>query len=145
MSSDANVPIDGDAPPPLPLPQQADNMSAEEDIEATNSTEYYYINRGSCLKILVAMCYGICNDDGSPILSLESEPWKGIHVLDIKPNNDGYAKEVIRCWERVKLGSDCTKALRPKQWTLEKIHEWLEQHPIVNEIDIAFLKATVAT
>jgi hypothetical protein len=82
------------------------------------------------------MCHSVCEQDGSPILSLQSEPWKSIHVSDIKLNKDGYAKEVISCWDHVKIGSDSAKALRPKQWTLVKIHEWLEQHLVVNTIDI---------
>jgi hypothetical protein len=126
-----SAPNDGTAPPPLPPPpppllpppQLAEIVLAEEVIDATYSAEYYYINGGSCLKILVAMCYGVCNDNGNSILSLESEPWKSICVTDIKPNKDGYAKEVIRCWYCVKLESDLAKAPHPKQWTLVKIHK----------------------
>ncbi len=43
----------------------------------------YYEIEGSCLKILVAMCYGLCDDDGNPLISFEVEPWKSFPVMQI--------------------------------------------------------------
>jgi hypothetical protein len=34
---------------------------------------------------------------------------------------------------------------RPKQWSLSKIQEWLEDHPVLNPADISFLKREVAS
>jgi hypothetical protein len=144
-----SAPSDGAAPPlPLPPPaalQVSDTVTAEEDSDGTNTAEYYYTNEGCCLKILVAMCHGLCDDDGNPVLSLDSTPWKSFPVSQIRPNRDGYGKEVIRRWRRENHSSDSTKGPRPKQWNLVKIHEWLEQNVIVNAADIAFVKDTVAS
>ena len=77
------------AAPPLPLPppaalQVSDTVTAEEDSDGTNTAEYCYINEGCCLKILVAMCHGLCDDDGNPVLSLDSKPWKSFPISQIR-------------------------------------------------------------
>ncbi len=77
ISADS-APGDGAPPPPLPPsspPQElADVAPDEEVIEATKTAEYYYANEESCLKIMVAMSLGLRDEDGNPVLSLDSEP-----------------------------------------------------------------------
>jgi hypothetical protein len=110
--------------------------------------EQYYNTEGCCLKILVAMCRGLNDDHGVPVLDLEAEPWKSLPSRQITPNKDVVVKEVIRRWanqaaktQRKEIGV----GPRPKQWNLPKIHEWLDLHPIVDPSDVAFLTATVAS
>jgi hypothetical protein len=146
MSSDANVPIDasvnGDAPPPLPPPESSDAAATAGASDAANGAETYYKAEGSSLKVLVAMCHGVCIN-GSPVLPLNAEPWKSFPVAQICPTRDVYAKEVTRRWTNGVKKGDSVHAKkncpRPKQWNLPMILEWLEQNPIEDSIDIAFL------
>jgi hypothetical protein len=145
------APDDGAPPPPLPPlppPQLADVAPGEEVIDATNTAEYYYANGGSCLKILVAMSLGLRDEDGNPVLSLDSEPWKTIPPKQIKPSKDEYIKEVNRRWNTKTNGGSAASAKlgpRPRAWNLPKIQEWLEEHPIDAAIDIEFVKTELAS
>ncbi len=106
----------------------------------------YYEIEGSCLKILVAMCHGLRDDNGNPLISFKVEPWKSFPVMQIRPNKDGYAKEVIRHWNQGQSGTQYNKlGPCPKQWNLPKIHDWFDQNPITDRTDIEFLKSTVAS
>ena len=86
------APNDGPPPhplPPLPPPEPADIALAEEVIEVTtNSAKYFYINGGSCLKILVTMSLGLCDNDDNPVLPLDGQPWKTFAVKQILPSKD---------------------------------------------------------
>jgi len=97
MALDNDISVDRDSNdgppppplPPLPLPEPADIAPAEEVIEATtNSAEYFYINGGSCLEILVTMSQCLCDDDGNPVLPLDGQPWKTFAVKQICPSKD---------------------------------------------------------
>ena len=146
-SSDILAP-DGAPPTLLPPPELASVAAAAAEVnDSANSAEYYYINGGCCLKVLVAMSHGLRGDDGNPTLSLEVDPWKTFPVKQIRPSKDDYIKEVIRRWNQRNggIGSAAKVGPRPRAWNLPKIQEWLEENPIVNAIDIAFLKDTVAS
>ena len=140
----------GGAPPPLPPlpPHQLDDVPpAEGVIDATNTAEYNYIAGGCCLRILVTMSVGLRDDDGNPVLSLDNAPWKTFASKQIKPTKDEYIKEVTRRYQRKNVGSAASVKIgpRPKSWSVPKILEWLEEHPIDDAIDIEFVTDTIAS
>ena len=112
-----SAPNDGASPPPLPpsLPPPRQQKycyiaTAEEVSDDPNTAEYYYMNGGSRLKVLVAMCHGLWDYEGNPVLSLDGNPWRTFPVLQICPNKDGYAKEVICCWDCENCDSDTRRS-----------------------------------
>ncbi len=113
---------------------------------ANDSAEKYYSDGGCCLKLLVAMCYGLKADSGFPVLNLAMEPWKNFPAAQIRPNKNGLVNEVVRRWARqAKNPQNKEIGPRPKQWNMPKLQEWLEQNPVVDESDIAFVTASVAS
>jgi hypothetical protein len=154
MASDNDISVDcapNDGLPPHPLPtlpppEPADIALAEEVIEATtNSADYFYINGGCCLKILVTMSLGLCDDDGNPVLPLDGQPWKTFALKQIRPSKDECINEVNRRWIRENSSVSVKIGPRPRKWNLPKIQEWLENNPIVNPFDIEFVKGEVAS
>jgi hypothetical protein len=133
--------------PSLPLPQPADVAPVEEVSNTTNTVAYYDKNGGCCLKILVAMSVGLRDNDDNPVLSLDSAPWKDFPSKQIKPSKDEYIKEVICCYNKSNVGSAASAKLspHPQSWSVPKIQEWLEEHPIDDAIDIEFVTATAAS
>ena len=149
MSSDADAPVDtsvdGSAPPLLPPLQPADDVAPAEEVDnAANTAALFYEKGGSCLKILVTMCLGLRDGDGNPILSLNSAPWKDFALRQIRPSKDEYINEVIRRWNRENSSVSTKLPPRPRKWNLPKIQEHLENNPIVNLIDIEFVKREVS-
>jgi hypothetical protein len=134
MISDDDKSIDSaPPPPPLPPPVLCDIAVADDASSPTNVAANYYKIEGSCLKILVAMCHDLRDDDDNPLISFEVELWKSFPVMQIRPNKVGYAKEVIHHWNQGQSGTQSNK-LGPhlKQWNLPKIHDWLDQNPITD-------------
>ena len=77
MTSDYNKSVDSaPPPPPLPPPVLCDIAAANDASGPTNMAENYYKIEGSCLKILVAMCHGLCDNGSNPLISIKVEPWK---------------------------------------------------------------------
>jgi hypothetical protein len=82
MTSDDDISVDrapGDGAPPPPFPpapaaESSDIATAEEVSEATNTAEYYYMNGGCCLKVLVAMSHGLRDNNGKPYFLLKAIP-----------------------------------------------------------------------
>ena len=119
------------------------NIVSASDAVGLSEAEIYYNSNQCSLKVLVVMCHGICVDD-ELLLDTEKKPWSSIPILQIRPNREQYAKEVIRRWAHLNPGSSDAKiGPRPKAWNLPVILEWLVDHQIVSPLDIAFLKKAV--
>lgn len=126
VGSIASSSSSSDSPPKLPPP---DGAAVPND-------------HGCCLKVLVAMCYGICIND-KPLLAIENAPWSNIPIAQVRPNQEYYAKEVGCLWAHLHVSPAQKTGPRPRAWSLAKIQEWFEQNPIINLCNIPFLRATV--
>ncbi len=91
-----------------------------------------YENHSRALKILVAMCVGLHNDRGDLIFAENKQPWKGMKVSTYRKN------EILRCASQGVPSEDHNIATHPGHWSLTKVLQWLDDHPITNQIDREF-------
>ncbi len=106
--------------------------------------EEHYQNNNNLLRILVTMCHGLKNNDGSDIVNLDKEPWASLKVSMYRPNLDKWRNE-IRRRARINITTKQSSKVSkkdnplPNQWTITKCQQWLELFPITNPSDIIFL------
>jgi hypothetical protein len=48
----------------------------EELVDGKSDAETWFNDQNTCVKVLVAMCHGISDKDGSPLLDIDVSPWK---------------------------------------------------------------------
>ena len=117
--------------PPSPLLTPRDTCACEEYLEENNQS----------IKVLVAMCIGLVNDQKQPIMDITQEPWISMKNQNkIKPLNPDLSNEVVRHWRTylAQFAGDKTGP-RPKSWKTPKLLEWLKQNPLTDFYDIEYL------
>jgi hypothetical protein len=86
----------------------------------------HYQNNNNSLTILVMMCHGLKNNDGSDIVNLDKEPWASLKVSMYRPNLGKWRNEIRR---RARITNIATKQSSkvskkdnpsPNQWTITK-------------------------
>jgi hypothetical protein len=97
-----------------------------------------FVQNSNSIKLLCAMCVGIKDDKGKAIFDLDDSKYKKLNKREIKPSKGNYATEVE---QRMKLYSH--DPVRPKNWSMPQCLKWLNDHPIVGEHDVAFMKRAV--
>ncbi len=118
-------------------------------VDGIRNTEKYYNAHNMCVKVLVTMCHGIRDTEGSPLLDIDAIPWKNISRMKTCPNTEHYVAEVDWRWKHFQRlwqvsAKDDSCAPRPKGWKLTKLHQWLSDHPIVAKADKDFLGKVVS-
>jgi len=105
------------------------------------ASEQFYVSRGRSLKALAILCHGLLDDDRAPLFDPKVMPWSAADkVSSIKPNAADLKEEVKR---RASMNPKIVIAPRPSAWTLQRLTEWLNEHPISGADDVAFIKKTV--
>ncbi|KAL3771645.1 hypothetical protein ACHAW5_007347 [Stephanodiscus triporus] len=114
-------------------------------------TEDHFEESGRSLKVLVALCRGLKDDDGTFVLEPDSDPhWGRIRVAARRPTAHEWHAEISRRWETFVRArerpdpDDPRLGPRPKAWKLAKVLRWLDDNPIDAAEDVAFLRSTVA-
>jgi hypothetical protein len=118
-----------------------DDEEAEKDDDyhsVPNKNETEFVQNSNSIKLLCVMCVGIKDDKGNAIFDLDDSKYKKLNKREIKPSTGGYATEVE--W-RMKLYSH--DPVCPKNWSMPQCLKWLNDHPIVGEHDVAFMKRAV--
>jgi hypothetical protein len=118
-----------------------DDEEAEKDDDyhsVPNKNETEFVQNSNSIKLLCAMCIGIKDDKGNAIFDLDDSKYKKLNKREIKPSTGDYATEVE--W-RMKLYSH--DPVRPKNWSMPQCLKWLNDHLIVGEHDVAFMKRAV--
>jgi hypothetical protein len=147
-SSDAgsNNPLDTSIVDEDPI--LSDFHSQSDDIRGipmtAGSAERWLNSKNHSMRTLVVLCRGILNDDGSQILDIMMDPWRLLPLNTIKPKSEEYKVEIKRRWEQFNSEGAKKKKPKPTQWNIDKCLKWLDNHPITNETDIAFLQQTVS-
>ena len=105
------------------------------------ASEQFYVSRGRSLKALAILCQGLLDDDGALLFDPKVMPWSAADkVSSVKPNAADLKEEVKR---RASMNPKIVIAPRPSAWTLQRLTEWLNEHPISGADDVAFIKKTV--
>jgi hypothetical protein len=106
--------------------------------------EEHYQNNNNSLRILVAMCHGLKNNDGSDVVDLDKESWASLKVLMYCPNLIKWRNEIRRRAMINIATKQPSKAPKkdnplPNQWTITKCQKWLKTFSITNPSDVIFL------
>ena len=82
------------ARPPSPLPSLCTTP------RGTCDCEDYLEEINQCMKVLLAMCIGLVDDQKRSIIDTTQEPWISMKNQNkIKPLNPDLCNDVVRCWE----------------------------------------------
>jgi hypothetical protein len=110
------------------------------------SSEEHYKKNHNSLKILVAMCHGLKNEDDSDIFVLDKDPWASMKVSMHRPSLLELKNEVKQRSKTLlatKKGGKLSKKDKPSpgQWTMLKCQNWLESYAITDPSDDTFLRS----
>ena len=97
------------------------------------------------MKVIVAMCVGLMNDQNLPIIDVTQEPWISMKKqTKIKPLNPDLCDEIVWCWETnlVPFAGDKTGPCL-KSWKMPKLMEWLNQNPVPDFHAVEYLTKMV--
>ena len=102
------------------------------------ASEKFYVTHGHSLKALSIPCQGLVDEEGDPLINTSILPWSSTRkTSDIEPTAIVFRAKVLG-WSTIAsnvLIAPCPKALMPAHAC-----EWLNEHPINGEDDIAFIK-----
>ena len=105
------------------------------------ASEQFYVSRGRSLKALAILCQGLLDDNSALLFDPKVMPWSAADkVSSVKPNAADLKEEVKR---HASMNPKIVIAPRPSTWTLQRLTEWLNEHPISGADDVAFIKKTV--
>ena len=123
---------------PRPLQENEDDAIPSR----VTLAEQMYSENGRSLKALALLSLGLKNDDDSPVFNTSILPWSAaVRPTALKMTAKELRKEIIR---RCVAAENVLHAPRPNQWPVPKATEWLEKNPIVNEHEVAFIRATIS-
>jgi DNA-directed RNA polymerase subunit L len=123
--------------------QMEEDSDAEEnyvisadDIVPRVTVESRYKDKGESKQILMGMCFGLTNNkDKRKIGDLSLEPYASAsHKKEFTPSVKQLRVEIVRRSEALMV-----KAPRSSHYTKDRCYKWLMHHPIVHQLDIAFL------
>jgi len=101
--------------------------------------EILFLNNGNSMKMIMAMAKGLKGDNGIMLVRLNEEPYKSSKQrASFLPKKNDYQQEVMR---RVSLFN--LKEARCNAWTISALSDYLNNHPIVEAADVAFLAKTL--
>jgi hypothetical protein len=137
-------------PPVAPMDDDDDidaAVSAAADHNGTNTisaAEEYYTASGCCKRVLFAMCLGLTkksnaghDDDDTPLIYLEVDPWRTVRKSEIKAGRKELAAEIQR---RSLTYHPAEKIPRVTSYSMTKCFQWLLDHPIPCTTDVLFLR-----
>jgi hypothetical protein len=128
------------------------NTNVVESISHTHAAAGTYRNakhvlllKNSSLRSLIVLSVGLKNNDGINLVDLAIDPWKSLSTNSTKPRKEDYADEICRRYvvENLQDTVDMKREPMPKQWDRTKMLTWLQEHPIMNPVDVKFIKDTM--
>ena len=115
----------------------ADNISS-----CKTYAETFYEGNGNSLKALAILCQGLTDKDGQPLVNPSALPWSAAERPSaIKLTAGDLRKEVER---RTIASGNILAGPRPKAWTIPRLSKWLDDNPISDVAEVAFIKSTIA-
>ena len=121
--------------------------STSNHIEVTSSgktaDQELYEHRNCSFKVLVLLCHELLDSDGNPLFEEITVPWKSMKVSSYYPTSNEFEGMIERRWNAFASAGQSTFLPLPEQWSLPKELMWLNNNPITNDGDIAFLVETI--
>ena len=110
------------------------------------SSEEHCKKNNNLLKILVAMCHGLKNEDNSDLVNFNKDPWASLKVSTYCPSL-AEIKNEVRQRSKILIATEKGKKLSkkdnpsPTQWTIVKCQTWLKTYAITDPSDVTFLRS----
>lgn len=113
----------------------------DDDDDEYIPAERHFIGQCQSVKVLLAMCRGMKDEDGEELIDLEKAPWNTIKKKD-KPGRADYHSEIKRRW-KVANPNDNRVGPRPDGWNIPKCDTWFNENPINDSREVVYLKAKI--
>jgi hypothetical protein len=110
--------------------------------------EDFYLKHNRLVHALLILCHGLTHDDGTPAIDVLALPWSLMKKSAIRVSSKEYQSEITRRWDIMCAYDRDLKATfrdipRPSQWKLAKLQMWLDDNPVTDDGECAFLLAAV--
>jgi hypothetical protein len=110
--------------------------------------EDFYLEHNRSVRALLILCHGLTHDDGTPAINVLALPWSTMKKSTIRVSSKDYQSEITRRWDIMcaydpDLKANFRDIPRPKQWKLAKLQMWLDDNPVTDDGERAFLLAAV--
>lgn len=114
----------------------------DHDKSIMSSAQKTYLESNNSNKHLFLMCFRL-SEGGTPAFDLvANKPWHSIKKQGFNPARIECAEET--CWQSKMTFSAIDHVHhKPAYWSRTKCIEWLQVHPVVDPLDILFLKKDV--
>ena len=105
----------------------------------------FYLEQNCSVRGLVVLCHGLMHDDGTPAIDLLTAPWSMMKKSVLKVSSKEYQSEITRRWNIMcaydpDLKANCRWGIpRTNQWKLEKLQMWLNDNPVTDDGERAYL------
>jgi hypothetical protein len=105
----------------------------------------FYLEQNRSVRALVVLCHGLMRDDGMPAINLLTAPWSMMKKSVLKVSSKEYQSEITRRWNIMcaydpDLKANCRWGIpRTNQWKLEKLQMWLNDNPVTDDGERAYL------
>lgn len=137
MSSPTNLSPTNSSPVPN---EQNESVATTVVNEYKSSAEHAYRVSGDAKTMLAVLSIGLKEDDGSNLMDVSISPWCDIKPrFEVKPTTKHLVAEVLRR----AVNSGVSPLPRCSNWKMDKVMQWLHDHPLENDNDVAFVKSEV--
>ena len=105
----------------------------------------FYLEQNRSVRALVVLCHGLMHDDGTPAIDLLTAPWSTMKKAVVRVTSNEYQSEITRRWNIMcaydpDLKANCRGGIpRTNQWKLEKLQMWLNDNPVTDDGERAYL------
>ena len=123
---------------------------ADEDLTGSLAPLVYvkdfYLKQNRSVHALVVLCHGLMRNDGTPAIDLLTAPWSMMKKSALKVSLKEYQSEITRRWNIMcaydpDLKANCRWGIpRTNQWKLEKLQMWLNDNPVTDDGEHAYLR-----
>jgi hypothetical protein len=110
--------------------------------------EDFYLEHNHSVRALLILCHGLTHDDGTPAINVLVLPWLTMKKSAIRVSSKEYQSEITRRWDIMCAYDPNLKATfrdipHPSQWKVAKLQMWLDDNPVADDGERAFLLAAV--
>jgi hypothetical protein len=105
----------------------------------------FYLKQNRSVCALVVLCHSLMHDDGTPAIDLLTAPSSMMKKSVLKVSSKEYQSEKTRRWNIMcaydpDLKANCRWGIpRTNQWKLEKLQMWLNDNPVTDDGERAYL------